>query len=129
MTTRLTEESCGVKCNSLVETLAGKPCLSQYPASTFWYERDLTDPYAVQPYIQVSICRNSRNTIHVWARLQMRTGKDFLLLDNFWVSGDGEIGYHKRIDYEEEIEDARLLILDMYARIHYKVARDLFGRE
>jgi hypothetical protein len=127
MTTLLTEESCRVKCNSLAETLAGKPCLSQYPASTFWYKRDLTDPYDVQPYI--SICRNSRNTIHVMAHFQMQTGKDFLPLDSFQDSGDGEISYHQRIDYEEEIEDVRRMILDIYARVHYKVARDLFGRE
>ncbi len=57
----------------------------------------------------------------------MRTGKYFLPLDDYWDSCEGEISYHQRIDYEEEIEDARRMILDIYARIHYKVARDLFG--
>ncbi len=120
--------------DSLVETLAGKPCIRhgytgppEYPASTFWFKRDLTDPYDVQPYI--TICKDSRNQIHVLARFQMRTGKDLLPLDNFWDSGSGEISYQQRIDYEEEIEDARQMILDLHARIHNKVARDLVGPE
>ncbi len=137
MTRRLTRESCGAKYNSLVKTLARKPCIrrthdtaegesnSWYEEQTFLYEIDRKDPYNGQP--NICIFRTNRNKICVWAVLQMSTCKDFLQYDNFWVSGSGEISYSKSIAYEEEIEDARRMILDMYARIHYKVARDLFG--
>jgi len=139
MTTRLTRESCRDKYISLVKTLAGKPCIRRTYETTegesnFWYEEqvflyeiDRKDPYNVQP--NICIFRTNHNKITVRARLRMSTCKDFLQYGNFWDDSDGRISYSKSIAYEEEIEDVRRLILDMYARIHYKVARNLFGPE
>ncbi len=119
--TRLTPESCVAMYDSLATTLYETQPVG---VSDHWYgEKTLTKEFSYEKQredrgkIQPVIALSKDELDEIWIHVEIPSRRAPRIRGGRWESCRRAVVYQLQIEHEEQIDDARQMILDLHARI------------